>query len=812
MNRNANLAFQVSSLLKLFSHMKLIQFLLASSFLLLSVFATAQSQAIQVTGQVISERTQQPLEFATIKVIDPSNDQLITGTSTDLEGNFSVVVNATNFVIEIGFIGFINRTLADFDLAKGKLNLGAIELAENAEQLDEVVVRAEKSQTEFKLDKRVFNVGQDLSSTGASALEILNNVPSVSVNIEGQISLRGSSGVQILINGKPSVLAKRGGSALGSITADMIDRIEVITNPSAKYDAAGTTGILNIVLKKEEKEGINGSVTVNTGVPHNHSVGLSLNRRTERFNLFSQLGVGYRELPRIEENINTDLRTNTSIASEGEEFRNETFYNLILGTDYIINDLNILTLSGYFAYEIEDQPSSFDFSRIDGNGTITDRWNRTEVTEATNPKIQYELQYKKDFKDSDEHNFLFSALGNFFGKDQSSDFTNTNFVGNFAGGNQQTRTNFNQATYTFKADYTKPITEKVTLETGAQYIVQDADNDFAVSDFKNDVWVLDEGLTNVFDFNQGVLGGYATGAFEDEKWGVKLGLRVENTSLETLLQNTNERNTQDYTNLFPTLHTSYKINERFSAQAGYSKRIDRPSLWSLNPFFNIRNNFNIRQGNPDLQPEFTDSYELTGIYILEKASFNFGVYHLYTTGVVERISFFQDNVNVSRPINIGTNRSTGVEVNAKYTPAKWLSFNGDFNYRYFNRLGELEGRSFDFSADEWTSRLMAKFKLPAQFDLELIGNYQSAVQNVQGQRSDFLFADLGARKKLLKGKAVISLSVRDIFTSQIFESEIFQDDFYAYSYGLRGRFVTLGFSYGFGKGEAMEYGGGRRRF
>lgn len=793
--------------------MKHIHLLLTFSIsLLFFSFSFAQNQKIQITGQVVSESTQQPLEFATIKVIDPSNDQLITGTSTDLEGNFALEVNTTTFVIEVGFIGFISRTLANFEVNKGKLNLGIIELAEDAEQLDEVVVRAEKSQTEFKLDKRVFNVGQDLSSTGASALEILNNVPSVSVNIEGQISLRGSSGVQILINGKPSVLASEGGSALGSITADMIERIEVITNPSAKYDAAGTTGILNIVLKKEEKEGINGSVTVNTGVPHNHSVGLSLNRRTERFNLFSQLGVGYRELPRIEENINTDLRTNTSIASEGTEFRNEQFYNLILGTDYIINDLNILTLSGYFAYEIEDQPSSFDFFRTDGNGNITDRWNRTEETNATNPKIQYELQYKKDFEDSEEHTLLFSALGNFFGKDQSSDFTNTNFVGDFAGGNQQTRTNFNQATYTFKGDYTKPISEKVTLETGVQYILQDANNDFAVSDFKNDIWVLDEGLTNIFDFNQGVLGGYVTGAFEDEKWGVKVGLRAENTDLKTLLRNTNERNTQNYTNLFPTLHTSYKVNERFSVQAGYSKRIDRPSLWSLNPFFNIRNNFNIRQGNPNLQPEFTDSYELTGIYILEQASFNFGVYHLYTTGVVERISFFEDNVNISRPINIGTNRSTGIEINGKYTPTKWLSFNGDFNYRYFNRLGELEGRSFDFSADEWTSRLTAKFKLPAKIDLELIGNYRSAVQNVQGQRNDFLFADLGARKKLINGKAVISLSIRDVFASRIFENEIQQDDFYAYSYGLRGRFVILGFSYGFGKGEAMEYSGGRRRF
>ncbi|MEM1216872.1 MAG: outer membrane beta-barrel family protein, partial [Bacteroidota bacterium] len=343
------------------------------------------------------------------------------------------------------------------------------------------------------------------------------------------------------------------------------------------------------------------------------------------------------------------------------------------------------------------------------------------------------------------------------------------------------------------------------------YIIQDANNDFAVSDFINNEWVLDEGFTNVFNFNQKVLGAYGTGAYEGEKWGVKVGLRLENTDLNTLLETNNTANSQNYTNLFPSLHTSYKINDQFSLQAGYSKRIERPSLWSLNPFFNIRNNFNIRLGNPDLGPEFTDSYEMTGIYILDKISFNFGVYHRYTTGVVERITTSEDNVNISRPINLGTNASTGLEINAKYNPAKWLRFNGDFNYRYFSRLGELEGQSFDFAADQWSTRLTAKFKLPAQIDLEVMGNYRSDVQTVQGERSGFAFADLGARKKINKGKAVISLSVRDLFASRIFETEVLQEDFYAYSYGLRGRFIILGFSYGFGKGEAMQYGGGRRR-
>lgn len=778
-------------------------------FMTNSVFA--QNSKIIVQGIIVEKNSQQPVEFATVMVTDKSTNTIISGTTTDLDGRFIIPVNATDLQVEISFIGFLTQTISDISIEKGKADLGTISIVEDSETLDEVVVRAEKSSTEFKLDKRVFNVGKDLSSTGASALEILNNVPSVNVDIEGVISLRGSSGVQILINGKPSILANDEGSALGSITAEMIDKIEVITNPSAKYEAEGTSGIINIVIKKEERKGINGSISVNTGIPHNHSIGLSLNRRTEKFNLFSQLGVGYRELPRDGKTINQDLVNNTSIISDGQSYRNETFYNFVLGTDYHINKNNVITLSGNFAYEIEDQPSNTTFSMTDATGATVAEWYREETTEATNPKYQYELQYKRDFEDHKEHDLLFSALGNFFGKDQTSEFQDTNIIGDEGGSNQQTRTDFSEAKYTFKLDYTKPFSEKWTLETGAQYLINNVQNDYAVADLVGEEWVQNDGFTNIFEYNQNVLGIYGTGAYEDEKWGVKLGLRVENTDLQTLLVDTDESNNQNFTNLFPSAHTSYKISESFSMQAGYSRRIFRPRMWDLNPFFNIRNNFNIRTGNPDLLPEFTDSYEISSIYIFDKTSFNIGIYHRYTTDVIERISSFDNNIVTTTPENIGTNKSTGFEMNGKYTANKWLTFTGDFNYNYFNRQGSLEGVSFDFQSDQWSSKVTAKLKLPADIDFEVTGQYQSKYETVQGTTSDNLFADLGLRKKILKGKAIVNISVRDVFASRIRETEVFQDDNYSYSWSQRGRFITLGLSYGFGKGEAMEFSGARRR-
>ena len=778
--------------------------------ILSSSFAIAQEN-IEIIGKLVEEETSQPIPYATLVIKDKSTNKNITGVITDNSGNFIVTTTKPNFYVEISFMGFETKTITEFTVTNRKVNLGTIKLLPNSQALDEIVVTGEVSKTVFKLDKRVFNVGKDISSTGASALEVLNNVPSVNVNIEGDISLRGSSGVQILINGKPSVLADQSSNALGTITADMIESIEIITNPSAKYEASGTAGILNIILKKEEKKGWNGSVSVNTGIPDNHSLGLSLNRRTENFNLFAQLGAGYRSLPQESENINQNLITDEVLLSNGEEFRNETFFNLTLGTDYHINDLNVLTLSGNFAYEIEDQPSNYNFQFFDENNNLISNWIREESTEATNPKYRYELNYKKQFKNNEDHTLQFSALGSFFGKELASQFTNTTSSGTNINSDQQTETNFQQADYTFKADYVNPVSEVYTIETGAQYVINDVGNDFEVRELIDGAYVVNEDLTNNFEWNQKVLGLYATGAYEKEKWGIKAGLRLEQTNVNTLLTNTNQSNERDYSNFFPTLHTSYKISDNFSLQAGYSKRIFRPRLWDLNPFFNIRNNFNIRVGNPNLQPEFTDSYELTSIYKIGKASLSSSLYHRYTTDVVERVSTFKDNVTFYTPENIGTNSSIGFETNGKYSPNTWLTLTGDFNFNYFDRAGTFENQVFDFTGSQWSSRLGSKIGFPTDIDLELTGNYRSGFETLQGEQTGFAFMDLGIRKKIFKGKAIVNLGVRDVFASRIQERFVNQPTFETYSFGQRGRFFTLGISYGFGKGEAMTYSGGRRR-
>lgn len=779
-------------------------------FCLLTGFGFAQQGSLTISGRVIEETSSTPIPYAKVVARSIATESVISGTTTDETGAFTLKTDSTNIYVQISFIGFDNKEIRDLQADKPTIDLGDISLTQPVQNLEGVTVSAEKSTMEFKLDKRVFNVGSDISSTGMGALEVLNNVPSVSVDIEGVIRLRGNEGVQILIDGKPSVLSDEASNALGTITADMIESIEIITNPSAKYDASGTSGIINIILKKDEKKGLNGSISVNTGWPHNHSVGGSINYRASKFNFFTQFGVGYRSLPSYNNSENRSYIDNTSIISDGVGYRNENFYNLTLGTDYYINKYNTITLSGNVAYEIESQPSETNFYLYDSIGNLSSSYTRTEETSALNPKYKYDFHYKKQFKNKEDHTLDFSSLGSLFAKDQSSDFFNRYSTGISSIGDQKTATNFYQIDQTYQINYTNPLTEKVTLEAGAMYEINNVGNEYTVKNDSAGVFYVDSSLTNNFSYSQKVLGTYLTGAYEGKKWGVKLGLRAENTDLKTVLETTSEENQQLYTNLFPTVHTSYKVSKKVQFQAGYSKRIFRPRLWDLNPFFNIRNNYNFRTGNPNLLPEFADSYEFTGIFLLSKFTLNSSLYYLHTTDVKENITTFQDGVTITMPMNIGTRDKVGVEANWKYPVAKWLTLNGDLNYGYFNRLGEYEGQNFDFSGDQWSGKLKFKFDLKSDVDVEVSTQYESKYKTVQGEVSGFAFVDLGVRKKIWKGKAVVNFAVRDVFASRIRETTVNQSTYYLYNFSQRGRFITLGFSYSFGKGEAMTYTGGRR--
>ena len=433
---------------------------------------------------------------------------------------------------------------------------------------------------------------------------------------------------------------------------------------------------------------------------------------------------------------------------------------------------------------------------------------RHEDTDATNPKWEYELQYEKAFEDDEERNFTVSATGSSFAKDQSSVFANNRLSGAFSDFEQSSRSDFANVVYNFQADYTHPFSGETTLETGARYEISDNTNDYHVRELMDAEWVLVPEFTNVFDFNQNVLGIYATYAYELEKFGIKAGLRVEHTRLKTNLRTDNRQNRQDYTNAFPSFHTSYKFTEQFSVQLGYSRRIQRPGMWDLNPFYDIRDNLNISIGNPGLVPEYTHAFELTAIQTVDIGALNGAVFHRRTTDVMEEIVRVTDSLAVSTYQNIGQSNQTGLEFNGKIDPVEWLSLLADFNWLYFLRTGSYEETDFDFDNTRWSARLTAKFKLPADFDLKWRMRYRSREQLLQGYQHDMFYTDFGLRKKLLDGRAIVNFSIRDVFNSRRYIFEMDQATFYRYSERQwnRRRFV-LGLSFGFGKGDALEFSG-----
>ncbi len=781
--------------------------------ILFALFCAGVAQAqdatpITFSGQITDHQTGKPLEYATVAVVSKADNSVLAGGITDGEGRFTIKSKKSNVLLEVSYLGYNTLRIEDFTVQNGRVELPNIKVQPDQEVLSEVTVTAEKSQTTFELDKRVFNVGKDLTSAGGSALDVLNNVPSVEVNIEGDIMLRGNANVKILINGKPSVMASA--NTIGTISADMIEKVEVITNPSAKYDAEGTTGIINIVLKKEDREGLNGAATLNVGSPTNHSVGLSLNRRTEKFNLFSQLGVGKRTMPGTTETVTIDRTVNNPqpLHSDASGGRTEQFYNVILGTDYNINPLNMITLSGHFAYEIEDEFSDTHYQRYSAGGELLGAADRNEDTEATNPKYQYDLSYQKSFEGNEDRSLTASFVGSYFGKDQSSAFENEADFGDFRSFSQRTTNDYSQANYVFQTDYIHPFSTIAELETGLKYEYNDIGNDYELEDLEAGQWQGNPDFTNEFNYDQKVYAAYATYAYEFEKFGIKLGARWERTDLDTYLENTNQKNHLTYSNLFPTVHTSYKVSEQFSLQMGYSKRIQRPNMWSLNPFTSFRDNLNLRTGNPDLLPEFTDVFELNAIQVWGMGSLSATLYHSRTTDVISTVVFVQDSLTITKPFNLGTSQNTGVEINGSIDPLEWWSVDANGNWMAFSREGQLEANNFDFSNTSWSARITNKFKFPADIEAEVRTNYQSAVEGIQGITDDRIYADFGVKKKFMKGRAVVNFSVRDFFKSRRFITTSDLDNFYRYNNRIRNaRQMVLGFSYGFGKGEAMEFSG-----
>ncbi|MBI1287800.1 MAG: TonB-dependent receptor [Flavobacteriales bacterium] len=749
-----------------------------------------------VSGIVLDEKDN-PIPYASVALRSKRDSTFLRGTATDLEGHFELQVRPGVYELTASFISYANKTM-DVDLRQADVDLGKLSMEPKSELIDEVVVNAEKSYMEMKLDRRVYNVSKDPNNAGSNAQEILQTVPSVTVDVDGTVSLRGSSNVRILIDGKPSGLTGISTQdALRQLPGNMIERIEVVTNASAKFDAEGDAGILNIVLKKDKRAGLNGSFDVNVGYPHNYGGSANLNYRTGKVNFFGSAGIQYRKSPGVGDSYQKFFQTDTTFAYDRtrNQMRGGLSANGRFGIDYFIDKKTTLTTSGMYNRSWNDNHSALKYTDIDENGIVSRTVDRTEDESEKEQNIEANLNFRRTFKTEDQ---LLTADVRWF---VSDDIDNADLaeVGPDYRLDQRTANTENQRNWLFQTDYVHPFGEKVKLETGAKATLRRIDNKYQV-DQKNDstgAWEILNKYDNNFIFDENVYAGYLMASGKIKRFSLQGGLRAEYSDITTQLIKTAEQHHWRYISFFPSAHLSYEFGSNNSLQLSYSRRISRPRFRDLLPFFSLSDNRNFRSGNPNIQPVFTHSVELGHLKTWEKGTLLSSIYYRHSDGVVQRISQADSTgLIVTYPINLSKQNSAGFEFNFSYGLFKWWRTTLNANIFYSVTDGKYEDQSFYAQTFSANGRFTSKWTILKKLDLQTAVMYQAPQNTPQGKTLSMTWWDAGLTMDVLKGNATITFSVKDILNSRKRRWEIDTPTLYSTNdFQWRKRQFVLSFTY-----------------
>ena len=753
-----------------------------------------------VSGSVTDSETNVPLEYATISLKHKRLPDKIFGGITDENGKFSVEVNAGMYNIKIDYISFESyvddnlRVIENTDIGNIALNL-------DVSMLDEVEVRAERTQVEIRLDKKIYNVGQDITVRGGNVSDVLANIPSIDVDFDGNISLRGNNNVTILINGKPSGLVGLSGpQGLRSIPSESIEKVEVVTSPSARYSAEGTAGILNIILKKQDLLGFNGNVDLNIGEPKNTGASGTFNLRNNKINFFSTTSIkdsdnsgsfiGNTEY--FNSNLKIDNNTNSN------RNRKNTFLNL--GVEYYFDDDTSLSLSGFYRKGDELSYSKNivnDITNID----IVSSNERVANDEELEESFEYSLDFYKDF---DEDGHTLSAKVSYEENDENSidkieDYSTIPFVSE-SSFERTTNIDF-QNRFLAQVDYVYPIDENTEFEFGYRGRFLDRETDFDVSFLRGGTYQSDPGLSNIFKYNESINSFYTQFGKKINSVSVLLGLRYEASKQEIDQRTTNQFEVKKYSDLFPTVNLAYEISDVESLTLGYSKRVRRPRGWDINPFPRRNSITSYRRGNPFLNPTFTSAYEVDYLKRFKKITINTAIFYRQSDGNVERIQqetgelvdlivdtgtnnpVLQVPVLEYYPINLSTNKRFGSELSITYTPSRSVRINGSFTLNSTKIRGNYLGQSFDSDDTNWSARFNGFIRLPKDYSLQFFGFLRGPSENAFSKSKAFGFTTAAIQKSIFNQKGNISLRYSDLFNTGKWRSITTRESFRSESEG-----------------------------
>jgi outer membrane receptor protein involved in Fe transport len=731
-----------------------------------------------INGKVIDAETQKPIEYANVRLFSMSDSSLVTGTITSVDGVFTLKkIPVGEYYVEISFIGF-EKLVKTISITKEKLefSLNDIVLSAQSQQLEGVTVVGEKTHIKYEIDKQVINVGKDATAAGGSAVEVLENTPSVQVNVDGDVSLRGSQDFTVLINGKPTQLS--GTDALKQIPASSIEKIELITNPSAKYEAEGLSGIINIITKKNTMMGFNGLVNTTIGTGHKYSTNGTFNFRKKRLNLFT----GFE----LSENYNsTDIgQASVVFSPTNNYYQNSSIHNVDMqdamvftfGFDYDINDKNSLSIQGKGGrrgYDDESESNSYDYTDLEPTKNNKYSYRYFDVYGEV---MEYTLDYKN--KIGENHEFTITGHYQSWNGFDAEDLRAT--VGDSIDEMHYYKKNdFNYQTR-INADYKRPLGKKGILEAGYQFKFNDRNEDFNFDNYDANTgeMIYDPTFSNELKYRRYIHAGYAAYASEFKGFRYKVGIRGEYTDRRINID-TESTEEQDYVmnnqpDWFPSIHVSRDLKNGHSLQASYSRRITRPNAWLLNnnpKYFDANNIF---YGSPNLLPQYTDSYELNYRKPFKKVFVSVQTYYRYTTnGFTQERKPIEGSTNKfsHQLINNNNQQALGAELMNSIEVTKWLKVNIGGNL--FNRTEEgiIDGTEQSVSDFSWNAFTNANFNLKHGTRFQLTVYYSAPEEDLYGYRTPIYVLNLGANKSFFKGKLTAGISARDVLNTLKFDYE-----------------------------------------
>ncbi|WP_265129983.1 TonB-dependent receptor [Chryseobacterium oranimense] len=721
------------------------------------------AQKGQITG-IVQEKQNMPISYVTV-TLKNYEDQAIAAGISDAKGIFRLEsIAAGNYAITYSLAGFQTIRRSVEVKPDEEVNVGTVILEPDAKLLQEVSVTGQRSSVSLKLDKKVFEVGKDVLSQSGAVTDLLNIVPSVSVSPGGQISLRGNPNVLVLIDGRRTGLTQN--NALEQVPADQVERVEVITNPSSRFDAGGSAGIINIILKKNKKAGFSGQLRLVGGIPNETRISPSLNYKSDKLNLFATYGIRLSDYVGLYTMKQSTGLSGTPVVLDQrqDENRHDDARLLYFGADFKINDHNTITAAFMRNSTHDHDKTRLNYLYTNKNGAIDssltrngESWERRSYNQLefnytknfakAGKKLTVDMQY--DFWDSDKDWNLFTSK--VFPAAVDLPMIKTGSIGA-------------SKDFMIKTDMIQPLDSTSTLEFGLKLEDRRVNSDFIAEQQTSNGWEIIDQIDNHLLYKEMIGSAYVQFSGKTGALSYQAGLRGELThiGIEDLMGSyTNKKN---YNRLFPTLNVSYRFNERTTLQGSYSKRINRPRLNMIYPFNELTDLSSRYMGNPDLNPSYANVFELAFLKNWKTLTFNPSLYYQRNTGVIEDYTFRNsEGLFITMPVNIKRETRHGFELSLLYNPVKWLQVNTELNLFHYAEKGSYKDQSFDYSGNTLTARVSAQLKLNNKLSFQTLYNFRGANATAQTHTDALHSIDFGLSKTFLKDKATIMFDVSNLF-------------------------------------------------